>query len=372
MFSSSVDVEQYTVPPRNYRVQDDLGAILDDWTEPGEPVLKPDDRVLFVRLSAIGDVIRAVPAIQYLRTNGFTGELHWATHPPCDSLLRHWPGLDEIHTITREDWWLHPQRFYRELSELGEKSFDWVFDFHGLLKSGVVVWSADSPRKVGFHSSDAREGNHLFQTDTIPPLPENSPRILNYLALLRPWTKEFSIQREKLTSPDLPRDNLQDDINDLMKQEPILIHPRTSHGRYGELKEWGVDNFRTLIEDIVSETVDTPIRITWGPGERDTAEAVAAPFAGRVQPAPETPDLLHLCHLIDSSRFLVSGDTAPCHIADILRTPLVALFGGSNYFVSGPFFTNYRLITRREDEGETSEIPVKRVCKAVKDLLRDG
>lgn len=369
MFSSSVHTDEYEVPRRNYRVQPDLGEILDHWTEPGQFTLEADDTVLFVRLSAIGDVVRAVPAIQYLRENGFTGQLHWATHPPCDALLRQWPGIDAVHTITREDWWKHPLRFYRELQELGEESFDWVFDFHGLLKSGVVVWSADSSRKVGFHPDDAREGNHLFQTDTIPSLPTNSPRILNYLALLRPWTKGFTFHREDFTAPDLPRQNLRDEVRALMNERPILVHPRTSHDRYGEIKEWGVDNFQALLRTILSEAPANPIRITWGPGERETARAIADPFDERVQEAPETPDLLHLCHLIESAEAIVSGDTAPCHFADVLRTPLIALFGGSNYFVSGPFFTDYRLITNRGNEENTSDIPVERVRKALSDFL---
>ncbi len=326
------------------------------------------DSLLLIRLSAIGDVVRGLPVVSYLRNNGFTGEIGWAVHPPCDRLLKNYPGIDYVHRIDRKNWLRHPLRLYRQLQAVGKREYDWVFDLHGLLKSALVVKSAQAEQKIGFAPQNSKEFNYRFQDYTIDFLPRNLPRILKYIQLLRPFTPDFTFTRE-IIRPESPEyENLAEEVVEAGEAAPLLVHPATSHDRYGKEKEWGTENFRELVTE-VTKFFDGPILITWGPGEKDRAREVATDCSEQVRVAPETSDLLELCYLIEQATAVVSGDTAPCHLADMLNTPLVAIFGSSDQRVSGPLLTNYRLLTTRDGETGTADIPVGRVLRAVEDLL---
>lgn len=352
----------------NPRVIADYGQFL---PVPDAPLTQPvgtGDSILLIRLSAIGDVVRGLPLISYLRHNGFTGEIGWAVHPPCDRLLENYPGIDYVHRIDRENWLTHPLRLYRQLRAVGERQYDWVFDLHGLLKSALVVKSARANHKIGFAAQNSKELNHRFQEFTVEPLPEKLPRILKYIQLLRPFTPEFSFTREIIRPESPDYNNLSEAVEQAGKAEPLLVHPATSHSRYGQEKEWGTANFRDLLA-AVTDSFAGPILVTWGPGERNQAREVAEGCSEQVNVAPETSDLLELCYLIEQATAVVSGDTAPCHLTDMLNTPLVAIFGSSDQRVSGPLLTDYRLLTTRDGEEETADIPVRRVLSAVEDLL---
>lgn len=355
-------------PQPNYRTVRDFSR-LPTATPVGGDRLGENDRVLLVRLSAIGDVVRALPVVSYLRSGGFEGTLGWAVQPPCDELLRAWPGVDRVHRLDRERWWAHPMRLSKQLRAVRGGGYDWCFDLHGLLKSAAVSLASGAEHRVGFHANNAKEFNHHLQTTTIQPLPEELPRILKYLQLVRAFFPSDGLTRSRLR-PDPPDfEPSTDALRRAAESNPILMHPRTSHDRYGRRKEWGVENFRSLIDRLRRTHPDHDVLITWGPGERPTARRIAKGYPDAVRAAPRTHTLTDLCYLIQRASLVLSGDTAPCHLSDVLGTPLVALFGGSDHRVSGPLLTDYRLITTHGGESTTEDIPVERVLRAVRDLL---
>ncbi len=352
----------------NYRTVKRYGDLLPVPPVHADQTLERRDSVLLVRLSAIGDAVRLLPAVRYLRANGFDGSIGWAVQPPTDLLLEQWPGVDRVHRIDRRNWPSHPDRVLAQLQQIREVGYRWSFDLHGLTKSGFVSLYSGADFRIGFDRQNSKEGNFLWQHATIHPLPAKLPRILKYIQLLRSVTPEFRFHRD-LIRPDVPRfEEVTEAVQQQARTEPILLHPRTSRSRYGTSKEWGVERFRELAKRLLAAT-DAPLLVTWGPGEKPYARRLTEGMDGRLKPAAPTPDLANLCHLIQRAKLVVSGDTAPCHLADMVDTPLVAIFGSSDHRVSGPLLTKYRLITTRGSEQSTGDIPVERVFRAAIDLL---
>lgn len=354
----------------NYRVVRDFSKHIKTPQVNLDQQISSGDSILLIRLSAIGDTVRALPLVQYLRNNGFDGRLGWATQPLVADLIDCWDGVDRVHPVHRKHLPWHPVRYYREASELNSFDYDWVFDLHGLLKSGLVSRATGAPRRIGFSPNNSKEFNHWFQTHTVSRLADDLPRILKYIQLIRPFIDEKTFQRKKTRPTDPQFDFNNERIESIASETPIIIHPSTSHDRYGQSKEWGIDNYRELLEEMLPY-LDHPVRITWGPGERDTAQAIADSFDDSIRISPETNTLIEFGYLIRHARMVISGDTAPCHMADVMGTPLVVLFGSSNHYVSGPLLTNYRLLTCRNEEQQTADIPVNRVFQAVIDLLQE-
>ena len=46
--------------------------------------------------------------------------------------------------------------------ELRKQKFDFVLDFHGIIKSGMISFLSGSPKRIGYDRKSSKEGNFLF------------------------------------------------------------------------------------------------------------------------------------------------------------------------------------------------------------------
>jgi ADP-heptose:LPS heptosyltransferase len=84
--------------------------------------------------------------------------------------------------------------------------------------------------------------------------------------------------------------------------------------------------------------------VTWGPGERQTAAAVAAAAPDGAMLSPETPTVGHLAALIRRGGIFLSNCTGPMNVAVAVRTPVVAILGSSDPTDWGPYGPLHRHI----------------------------
>lgn len=353
----------------NYRVIRDYASVLPTPEASSDRTIQPDDRILLLRMSAIGDAIRILPVVEYLRRNRFTGRIDCAVEPPIQQFLEPYPKLDNVYEIRLKDAFRNAGSILSLVRTLRRANYDWVFDVHGLLKSGILSFLTGSDRRVGYSREKSRELNYWFQNILLPePLPPDMPRILKYLQMVRSFTEDYEFTRSLIT-PDYPEVTASGaDLRSEAEQNPILVHPCTSHSRYGTRKEWGEEKFGRFLKRLRPE-VDSPIRVTWGPGEREIAGAIADRAGTGVRIAAETRSLKDLAYQVRHARFVVSVDTSVSHVADLLGTPLVVLFGGSNHRIHAPLFTNYRYLVPQGDSNSTEELSVRTVLRATRDLL---
>jgi len=333
-----------------------------------EARISPEDSILLVRLSALGDSVRLLPAVEYLRQNNHRGEIGVATEPPMEQLFENYPEINRVHSLPLKSALQSPGKLGGEIKTLRSQNYDWVFDCHGLLKSGLVSFFSGGRRRIGPHRSNSKEANFLFHQINISEQPAALPRILFFIQLLRPFSEDFELSRSRINPGKFKFSNIAPRVKSAGDETPILIHPRSSHGRYGRAKEWGTDNFRDLTAKLL-EITDRFIFITWGPGELKTARKIAGSFPGQVQPAPETADLLDLAFLVDRASVVVSVDTLTSHLADLQKTALVVLYTGSSFHINAPLFTSFRAVTAT---GRNKTPDTETVFDAVKDLLKNN
>ena len=111
-----------------------------------------------------------------------------------------------------------------------------------------------------------------------------------------------------------------------------MLHPGTSG--FGAFKRWPPERFGALARALLDDGL--AVALTHGPGEAELAEAVSAETGGRAVPLP-TPDLVVLAEVLRRARVFAGGDTGPLHLAGLVGTPQVALFGPKDPTVYGPF-----------------------------------
>ena len=61
-------------------------------------------RILIVKLSAMGDVVHALPAVAYLRKAAPKAEIHWAVDARFAELLEGNPGIAKVVSLPIREW----------------------------------------------------------------------------------------------------------------------------------------------------------------------------------------------------------------------------------------------------------------------------
>lgn len=109
-------------------------------------------RVLIVKLSSLGDVVHAMPAVQDLRRAWPGVVVDWVVEPAFAPLVARVEGVDRVIECALRRWrraWWTPSvraewRAFR--ARLGEARYDAVIDLQGLVKSAVVARLARGTR----------------------------------------------------------------------------------------------------------------------------------------------------------------------------------------------------------------------------------
>ena len=131
--------------------------------------------ILIVKLSAIGDVIHTLPSLAALRRLYPEAHITWVVEEAAADLILGHPQLDEVLVSRRKSWvkdfssgkvavTLRDVRSF--IRRLRCRRYDLVIDFHGLLKSAVVVFLSGGKRKLGYDSWQEMSG--LFLNEKIP------------------------------------------------------------------------------------------------------------------------------------------------------------------------------------------------------------
>ena len=113
-------------------------------------------RVLIVKLSALGDLMHALPVARALKA-GLQAEIDWVTQDEYVDLVARFDDVDRVIGFPRHRFVRHHRRFLRELRS---RSYDIVIDLQGLFKSGAVTRLARGARRIG--PSYHRECSRLF------------------------------------------------------------------------------------------------------------------------------------------------------------------------------------------------------------------
>ncbi len=105
-------------------------------------------KILIVKLSSLGDVVHAMPAVQDLRQAWPQAQIDWVVEPACAPRLRRCSGVQRVIACDLRRWRRAPlsaatRQAWREFrAELQAEAYDRVIDLQGLSKSALVAWLA--------------------------------------------------------------------------------------------------------------------------------------------------------------------------------------------------------------------------------------
>lgn len=293
-------------------------------------------RILIVRLSSVGDVAFALPALENLRAHRPNAHIAWVVEDRSSSLIEGHPLLDETIVMPRKEWIRRRKEgagrleILREMRRFGKslarREFDVAVDFQGNIKSGLVTWASRAPIRIGLPRSETKEPNWLFTTDR----PEMPAKIMHRaerdLFLVSQIGIPFEFRWPRLHCP-LPERAVVDEFlaaHSHDKRPIALLHPGTS--AWGPHKRWPTAYYAQLAKDLV-EKAGARVVLNWGPGEEELLEEIEAACEVPLQRAPRLANMRQVAYFVQKMDVVVGSDTGPTHLAALLNRPTIILFG---------------------------------------------
>ncbi len=305
------------------------------------------DRILIIRLGALGDVVRTRFAFASIRELYPRARIDWLVEDHAASGLDGISGLDGVVQIQRGRLRLGRPltalRGVRDLvSGLRASHYDLALDFHCILKSALLAWASGIPRRIGYAPPHAREGSFWLLTDTARVSPAHISRFDRNAALVRFLGGDPSDAPPELELPPAPQTELS-----RLRDELLVMHPGTSSSTL--YKRWPPERYAAVARGL-RERAGIESLVTWGPvaGEREAAEAVVSAADGAAHLAPETRSIADLLALMKATRLFIGSDSGPMHLAALASLPLVAVFGPTDPVENAPFPGSPQRLLRRD------------------------
>lgn len=305
--------------------------------------------ILIVKLSAIGDVVHALPVSYALKTCFPKARITWVVEKAGFDLLNNNPYIDEIIVFDKPKFKTF-SGFCRYAPEfiklLRSRKFDVALDLQAILKGGAIAYLSGAPKRLVY--CNTRELSHLL-SERICGENQTGHVVERYLDVVR----ALGCFIDKVVFPIHITDAEASLATAIARQGGLDISQRyivLAPGANWPNKRWPPRLFAELVDQLYVDRI-IPV-IMGGPGDQPLAREILALTA--IPPIDLTgkTSLKQLAYLIKKSQAFVGGDTGPMHLAAALATPVVGLYGPTDTNRNGPYGNGHKtLVTTRECAG---------------------
>jgi heptosyltransferase-1 len=316
-------------------------------------------RILIVKLSSLGDLFHALPAVAELQRI-YGADIDWVTQPEFCGLVQQFTPVSEVICFPRKHFRSQGRAFF---DRLRREKYDFVIDLQGILKSAAVTRAAIGKRKI--LPSFAREGTRLFFECAGKSLPDRHA-IEQNLDTVRFLGHEISAVRFPVkftpwTEPVPPK--------------AIGFAPCSKW----KAKDWPLENFQALAHELGAGYT---FYLLGGPQDAASCERLRKGIDAPTVNCCGNTDLLQLGGLLSKLALLVTNDSGPMHMAAAVETPTLALFGPTDPSRTGPYgeihrtlrperLAGQRLDFRSNDDSLMRELSVGEVVSAAREMTSD-
>ena len=310
-------------------------------------------KILIVRLSALGDIVHALPVLSAIKHAMPDAQVDWVVEENYASILSIASGLRKRVIVRAKKSFETADAisfgglggYHAAAKYLWNQDYDAALDLQGLIKSAIWARISFADRVIGFDAPNLREPQAAFlYSETVTPGhqasgPSGQHVIHKNLSIL----SALRITPGPLEMPLTPHASV--DTTAAIeaagaRRGYIVLNP----GAAWPNKRWPPERFGALAAALRDRTGLRSL-VTWGPAERDLANAVVNASGGSATLAPAT-SVSDLAVLMREAALVVSGDTGPLHIAAAMGTPLVGLYGPTWPERNGPWDPDDVVISR--------------------------
>lgn len=307
-------------------------------------------KILFVKLGAIGDIVHALPALAVVREALPDASISWVAEALSAEVLRGNELIDdliEVDTRTlrnrRNPGGLFAE-FRRQARSIRKDRFDIALDLQGLIKSAMLAKLSGAKRRIGFDRLSLREpASRVFLTESVKIEPgmhvldKNIKLVCSGLDIKRHTESyRFPIFTDASHKAEAAA------IAAAIEGDFALLNPAGGW----VTKLWPAENYGRLADRLWEDLGLRSIIVT-GPKEKDLADRVISTSrTGKLTVADTS--IKGFYELSKLASIYIGGDTGPTHLAVAARTPVVGIFGPTEWWRNGSPFPEDICVERND------------------------
>ena len=288
----------------------------------------PGPRILFVKLSSLGDVIHHLPAVTDAAAHLPGAHIAWALEDAYVEIARLHPAVAQTIAVGLRGLRRDPlaagrwKRLAGARREVREGRWDYVIDTQGLLKSAWIARASSAPR-FGLDASSAREriASRFYDVKVRVPRAlhavERNRRLVGAVLGYKPRGEAtYGIVASAEAPGWAPR-------------TPYVV---MLHAASRASKRWADGHWVALAKTLSSRGYSSVF-----PGGTDAERAAAASLARQVDGAIAAPamDLVQAAALLGHADGVVGVDTGLTHLAVALGVATVGIYGATSPLLTG-------------------------------------
>ena len=281
-------------------------------------------RVLLIKLTSLGDLIHALPALSDAKDARPELEFDWVIDENFQEIARWHPAVKGVVTSNHRQWreaLTHPATLgsmSRLIAGIRAVEYDLVIDAQGNFKTALLSMFARGPR-AGFDRHSVREWIAHLAYQRRFAVSKNAHaierlRLLFAAALDYPVPAsqpDFRLQRERFVKPkvDLPREYL------------VFVHSAS-----WKTKLWPEPHWEELLKR--SAQSGFKVLLPWGNSDEEARARRLAIHSG-IQVLPRL-SLSEMAYVLERARACVCMDTGLSHLIAALNVPSITLYGATD------------------------------------------
>lgn len=294
-------------------------------------------KILIVKLSSIGDIVHTLPTLSAIRHALPEAEISWAVEKSSAEILRGnrlLKHLIEVDTRSLRGGKIIEEILLdagRQIKNLRVSDFDVALDFQGLLKSATIAKFAKAKRRVGFSKQALREpASRFLLTDTVEV--EKNIHVIRKNLALAERALNISANGGGLEFPIFTEERHEREAEKIIERAGENFAVLNPAGGW-VTKLWHAEKFGELADRLWEEMSLFSV-ITTAPNETELAQKVLRNSkSGKVLAGQQS--LKGFYELAKRAKIYVGGDTGPTHLAVAAGTPIVGIFGPTEWWRNG-------------------------------------
>lgn len=282
----------------------------------------PPESICIVRLSALGDLFLALPAIQALCDNLPETRISWLVERRFLPVVEHLAQRIELYPVDGPRTLAEYRRIRRDFYG---RRFSVLLAMQAKLRSNLIYPLIQAERKIGFDARRARDGQSLFINEHIPRADEHLAD--GFLAFVR----QLGIDRktEKWAPPLNP--NAVAWRKEKIGEGPyVVLNPSASKAE----RSWPLQRQREFLHRLPETGWQGRVVITGSDAKLAAELAQSCPDSLNLADNTTLPQLFAL---LAGARLLISPDSGPVHIARAYEVPVVGLYAVARSALCGPW-----------------------------------
>lgn len=283
----------------------------------------------------IGDLVMAIPVLSSLRQVYPSSKITAMALRSQASLLYKNPDIDEVFQFDRVNSFTRSSKKRNIVQKIIYGQYDLGIVLPNSFSSAWLFWQGKVKRRIGY------EGNlrNWLLTDSIPRSLQHSSHhtVILYQLLLTSLSIPLTVTPPNIYLESVEIEYARNCFRTYRIPEGAPILGINIGAAYGNAKCWPAKKFGLLAKKLIDDHPLIHLIFFGDQWIRTAVKEMCSSLPKRAINFAGLTTLRELAAMISLCNGFITNDSGPMHIADAVGTPIIAIFGSTCKYRTGPY-----------------------------------